>query len=93
MEFEWDPGKAAANVKKHRVAFSEAITAFGDPFEITISDPDHSVGEVRFLSLGLSAAGRLLVVAYTEREGRIRIISAREATSREQEQYESSTTR
>jgi len=89
VEFEWDPDKAATNVKIHRVEFAEAMTVFGDPLEVTIPDPDHSKGEFRFLSLGLSAAGRLLVVAYTERAGRIRIINAREATSQERKQYES----
>lgn len=89
MEFEWDPDKAAENVKKHGVEFSEAMTVFGDPLEVTISDPDHSGSELRFLSLGLSASGHLLVVAYTEREGRTRIINAREATSQERKQYES----
>lgn len=89
MEFEWDPDKAAANVKKHGVEFSGAMTVFGDPLERTITDPDHSEGEFRFLSLGVSASGRLLVVAYTEREGRTRIINAREATAQERKQYES----
>lgn len=89
MEFEWDPDKAAMNVKKHGVDFSEAMTVFGDPFEVTISDPDHSDRESRFLSLGRSAIGRLIVVAYTERDGRTRIINAREATSQERRHYES----
>ena len=90
MKFEWDPDKAATNVKKHGVEFPEAMTVFGDPLEVTIPDPDHSESEFRFLSLGMSARARLLVVAYTEREGRIRIINAREATSQERKQYESS---
>ena len=89
MEFEWDADKAASNLDKHGVSFAEAMTVFGDPLEITIADPDHSESEFRFLSIGLSALGRLLVVAYTEREGRTRIISARKATSRERKQYES----
>jgi hypothetical protein len=89
MEFEWDARKAASNVAKHGVAFPEAMTVFGDPLEIVIPDPHHSAGEFRFLSMGLSATGRLLVVAYTEREGRTRIINAREATPRERRQYES----
>jgi uncharacterized DUF497 family protein len=63
VEFEWDPEKAAANAKKHGVEFSEATTMFGDPLEVTISDPDHSDEEFRFLSLGRSKNGRLLVVA------------------------------
>ena len=85
MEFEWDPNKAAANLAKHGVGFAEAMTVFGDPLESTVADPDHSESESRFLSIGLSAAGRLVVVAYTEREGRTRILSAREA----RRQYES----
>ena len=89
MEFEWDSAKAAANVKKHGVEFSEAMTVFGDPLEVTISDPDHSDDEFRLISLGMSAGGRLLVVAYTERQGRTRIINAREATAQERKQYES----
>lgn len=93
MEFEWDPEKAAANVAKHRVEFPEAMTVFGDPGELTIADPDHSEDEQRFLSVGLSAAGRLLVIAYTERAGRTRIISAREATPQERKNYESTTRR
>ncbi len=74
MEFEWDPNKAATNFSKHGITFSEAATVFGDPLEVTIADPDHSVEEFRFLSVGRSEAGRLLVVAYTERNNRIRII-------------------
>jgi uncharacterized DUF497 family protein len=89
MEFEWDLEKAAANAKKHGVDFSEGMTVFADPLELTIADPDHSEGEQRFLSIGLSMAGRFLVVAYTERAGRTRIINAREASSQERQQYES----
>jgi len=89
MEFEWDAGKAASNAEKHGVTFVEAMTVFGDPLELAIADPDHSHGEFRYLSIGLSGAGRLLVVAYTEREARTRIISAREATPRERRQHES----
>ena len=93
MEFEWDPAKAAANARKHGVEFVEAMTVFADPLEVTISDPDHSEGEARFLSLGVSVAGRLLVVAYTERAGRTRIITAREASAQERKNYESTTPR
>ena len=89
MQFEWDLAKATENATKHGVEFSEAMTVFGDPLELTIGDPDHSVDERRFLSIGLSGSGRLLVVAYTEREGRVRLISAREATARERKTYES----
>jgi uncharacterized protein len=90
MEFEWDAAKAAANLAKHGVGFPEAMGVFGDPLEVTIADPAHSRQEARFVSVGLSEAGRLLVVVYTEREGRIRIISAREAAPRERRHYESS---
>jgi len=89
VEFEWDPDKAAENLEKHGVEFVEASTIFGDPLEVTIPDPAHSEGEARFLSLGLSATGRVLVVAYTEREGSIRIIHARVAEPKERRAYES----
>jgi uncharacterized DUF497 family protein len=88
MDFEWDPQKAEANLERHGVTFTEAITVMGDPLEVTISDPDHSEGERRFLSLGMSDARRVLVVAYTERGTRIRLISAREPTARERRAYE-----
>ena len=89
MEFEWDSDKAAENLKKHGVDFVEASTIFADPLEVTIPDPAHSEGEARFLSLGRSATDRVLVVAYTEREGRIRIIHARVAEPKERRTYES----
>lgn len=88
MEFEWDPAKAESNVEKHGVNFADAVTVFGDPPEVTIPDRDHSEGESRFLSLGCSGQGRLLVVAYPEREGRIRLITAREAAPKERRKYE-----
>ena len=88
MEFEWDIAKAQSNTEKHGISFAEAITIFGDPFEVTIPDRDHSDGEARFLSLGCSEGGRLLVVSYPEPEGRIRLISAREAVPRERKTYE-----
>ena len=89
MEFEWDPEKEQANIQKHGVDFTEAATVFGDPLELTISDPDHSIGEYQFLSMGHSVRNRILVVSYTERENRIRIISARTASPKERRQYES----
>jgi uncharacterized protein len=89
VEFEWDPDKERANRERHGADFTEAATVFGDPLELTISDPDHSVGEFRFLSIGHSARNRILVVSYTEREDRIRIISARTASPKERRQYES----
>lgn len=76
-------------MSKHGVDFAEAMTVFGDPFEATIPDPIHSGTELRFVSMGLSQAGRLLVVTYTERDGQIRIISPREFTPEERRQYES----
>ncbi len=89
IEFEWDKVKAGSNEKKHGVSFSEAATVFGDPLEMTIEDPEHSSGEYRFLSIGRSSAGNLLVVSFTEREQNlIRIISARKATKKELKYYE-----
>jgi uncharacterized DUF497 family protein len=91
VEFEWDPDKERSNIEKHGVDFTEPATVFGDPSELTISDPDHSVGEFRFLSLGHSSLNRILIVSYTERGDRIRIISARTASPKERRQYESGT--
>lgn len=89
MEFEWDPSKAAANLRKHGVPFDEAATVLADPLSVTVPDPDHSVSEDRYITVGLSNQGRLLIVAYTERALRIRIISARELTTTERNAYES----
>lgn len=88
MEFEWDPAKADSNHEKHGVSFDEAATAFGDPLSLTIADPDHSDDEDRFVLLGETFAGRLVVVVHTERGERVRIISARLATPRERRSYE-----
>jgi uncharacterized protein len=89
MDFEWNKNKAESNLKKHGISFSEASTVFGDPFELTITDPDHSYHEIRFLSIGMSSTSNLLVVSYTERKKNIiRIISARKATKHERRQYE-----
>jgi uncharacterized protein len=89
MKFEWDPQKEAANVAKHGVSFAEASTAFADPLAGTIPDPDHSRTEMRFLTIGLSGTGRLIVVSHTEEEDDLfRIISAREATTHERKAYE-----
>ena len=87
-EFEWNPEKSASNRKKHGVTFEEATTAFADPRSLNQFDPDHSVDEDRYILLGRSQFGRILVVAYTDRPPRTRIISARLATRREQNQYE-----
>lgn len=88
LQFDWDPEKAAANATKHGVAFPEAATAFGDPLSITIPDPEHSVDEARFILVGLTYTGRLVVVAHGETGGRMRIISARPATNAERRFYE-----
>lgn len=87
LRFEWDPRKAASNARKHGVTFDEAATSFGDPRSITIADPDHSSTEFRFVTIGLSLRGRLLVVVHADRDESIRIVSARKATRREAEQY------
>lgn len=89
LHFEWDPGKAAINVKKHGVSFEEAKSAFFDERAKLIDDPDHSEAEERFILLGLSAALRLLVVCHCYRgdDGIIRIISARKATTKETKSY------
>ncbi len=91
MSFQWDPIKAVSNAEKHSVSFEEAITVFGDSLAVTISDPDHSVGEFRFLTTGLSGLQRLLVISHTERSGEVRLISARLATRQERRSYESGT--
>jgi uncharacterized protein len=88
LRFVWDREKAAANLRKHGVEFHEAATAFGDPLSITIPDPHHSIGEERWLLVGQSRAGRLVVVAHTERGDEIRIVNARPATRRERQTYE-----
>lgn len=89
INFEWNADKAASNESKHGVTFVEAATAFRDPLSLTIFDPDHSKTEDRFLLLGRSTFGNLIVVSHTDRSGTIRIISARNANRRERLQYES----
>lgn len=86
--FEWDPGKAEKNIRKHGVSFDEASTVFGDPLNFLMADPDHSLDEERYLLLGMSNRRRLLVVAFAERPPRTRLISARRATRRERRRYE-----
>jgi len=88
MRFEWDAGKAETNQTKHGVAFTEAATVFSDPLSETFADPDHSIGEFRYVTVGQSLAGRLLVVGHTERDDALRIITARQATPRERRYYE-----
>ncbi|MEW5745517.1 MAG: BrnT family toxin [Nitrospirota bacterium] len=89
MQFEWNREKAKKNKRKHGVSFDEAITAFYDPLSATFDDPDHSLGEERFITVGYSSRWRLLVVSHTERGSVIRIISARLATAQERKRHES----
>ena len=85
--YEWDEDKAKENLRKHKVDFKEAETVFDDPLSITVSDPDHSEEEERFIDIGISKKRRVLAVVYTERRKKIRIISAREATRAERKKY------
>jgi len=87
--FEWDDEKAGINLQKHQINFEEGATIFDDPLVTTILDPKHSSDEQRFLAIGMSIDGNLLVVSYTEREERIRLISCRKATRVERNNYES----
>ena len=88
MEFEWDENKATDNMSKHGVSFDEAMTVFDDPLYVDFYDPDHSYDEHRYIIMGQSKQGRLLIVSYAEREEVVRLISAREVTRRERETYE-----
>ena len=88
MRFEWDEDKSARNLAKHGVSFAEAATVFGDPLSDTFDDPDHSAAEQRFLIIGTSEQGRMLIVAHTDDSAVVRIISAREPTRRERKSYE-----
>lgn len=88
MNFEWDPEKALANESKHGVSFFEACEVFDDDYSSTVNDPDHSRDEDRYLIFGMSKDGHYLVVSYTERGDRIRLISARKMTPRERRAYE-----
>jgi uncharacterized protein len=88
MKFQWDSQKADINLKKHGVAFQEAASIFGDTLSMTYYDPDHSAREHRFITLGMSRFGRILMVAHTDRHDKIRIISARKATRKERKFYE-----
>jgi uncharacterized DUF497 family protein len=92
VKFSWDPKKAEENLRAHGVDFREAATVFDDPLSATFPDTDHSVGERRFLIIGMSAPGRILVVSHTEISDSIRIISARAATRRERRFYEENDT-
>lgn len=87
MRFQYDPAKAAANLRKHGVLFGDAEGVLNDPLALTIEDPD-ARGERRYVVIGLGSAGELLVVIYTERGGEFRLISARRATRKERKAYE-----
>jgi len=88
LTFEWDSRKARSNLAKHGVGFQEASTIFGDPLSLTIPDPEHSLSEERYITVGRAFSGKLLVVVHTERGDNIRIISARRASRRERKFYE-----
>jgi uncharacterized DUF497 family protein len=88
MEFEWNPTKANKNLRKHKVSFHEAATVFGDSLSATVPDPEHSTEEHRYVTIGWSDRGRLLMVAHAESRERIRIISARTLTRSEIKTYE-----
>ena len=88
MKVQWDSAKASTNLAKHGVTFEEAVTALCDPLAATIPDPDHSVEEQRYLTVGYSAAGRLLVVSHTDSGTIVRVISARTATATERYRHE-----
>jgi uncharacterized DUF497 family protein len=88
--FEWNEEKAETNLRKHGIGFDEAVTVFTDPFSVTIPDPDHSADEQRYIDIGNSEKGHVLVVVYTERGANIRVISCRRATSSERRVYEES---
>jgi hypothetical protein len=88
MEFEWDETKAATNLSKHGISLEEAQTVFHDPLYVDFYDPDHSFEEHRYIIVGASQQGRLLLVSYAERDGVVRLVSAREVTRTEREIYE-----
>ena len=88
MRFEWNENKATTNLTKHGISFEEAVTVFGDPLSDTVPDPDHSLEERRFIIIGSSESGKILLVAHTDDGEAVRIISAREATYGERRFYE-----
>lgn len=88
LTFEWDEVKAEGNIKKHKVSFEEGKTIFNDPLLFTFPDHAHSENEERYINIGLSANGRILILTHTERQGKIRIISCRKATMHERRFYE-----
>ena len=91
MIYEWDPKKAAANLKKHRVSFDEATTVFTDPFALTFDDPDHSLDEKRFITIGTSTKQRILFLSHADHgEDHVRVIHARPTTKTEAHAYQES---
>lgn len=88
LAFEWDEQKAKANQRKHSISFDEASTVFDDPLSVNFDDPDHSTGENRYLIIGLSDQGKFLFVSYTDRNNKIRLISARLVSPKERRYYE-----
>jgi uncharacterized protein len=90
FQFEWDSKKATYNLIKHGISFEEASTVFDDELSVTFIDPDHSIQELREITIGLSVKNRLLLIFSTERHNKIRIFSAREATKKERKKYEES---
>jgi uncharacterized DUF497 family protein len=88
LDFEWDEAKAVANLKKHKISFETAKTVFADSFSITINDPKHSVEEQRYIDIGAAFDGKILVVSYTQRGKKIRLISCRKSTKTERKIYE-----
>lgn len=92
LQFEWDARKAATNLKKHGVTFDEAVSVFADPLARIFDDPDHSLDESREIIIGYSTKPRLLVVGFTERSGRVRLIHVRRATKLERKRHEENIT-
>jgi uncharacterized protein len=88
LRFEWDPEKAKGNLRKHAVGFQEATSVFFDSLSATFDDPDHGVGEHRFITVGMSSRGRLLVVSHVERGSTLRILGARLASASERKRHE-----
>jgi uncharacterized DUF497 family protein len=88
LEFEWDGHKAVENLKNHRVSFDEAKSVFNDPLLLTFPDPDHSDEEHRSINIGISSHSRVLLVVFTDRKGKVRVISSRKATAKERKLYE-----
>lgn len=91
MQLDWDQRKANSNLRKHALSFEEAATVFYDPLSATFDDPDHSEHESRYITIGYSSRNKLCLVVHTEREGVLRIISARELTAQERKRHEEGT--